>query len=160
MFQSICQRLERHQSTTVLTAMTTVTILALQYRQSSTARSLWKSGVHILLTATSGATLIASLLVLLTPYLHHPQRRVLQPPTHNSNRVPKDPFYHWSTTLLSLLQTNAKFIADIPTSIPTQLMKRNIQQVLSKWKGTLAVLLLTYFQYRYRTLRRRHHNNS
>lgn len=158
-FQSACQRLERHQSTMVLTAITTFTILALQFRTSPTARTIFKSGVHILLTTTSSVTLIASLVALLTPYLH--QRLVHQLLTHGSNREQKDEICRWSTAWFSFLQNNFSIISNIPKSIPTPRMKKNIHLLLSKWKGALAICLLTYFQYRYRkSMQPRRFNNT
>ena len=162
-FLMACQRLERHRSAMVLTAITTGAILALQFRNSRTARTMIKSVMHMLLATTSSVTLLGSLLALLTPYVHQRMTVVQQQQqTRGSNQLQTDDICHWSTTFLSLLRTNFTIMSDIPKSIPTPpLVKKNIRQFLSKWKGTLALFLLTYFQYRYRKLiQQRRYNRS
>ena len=161
-FLMACQRLERHRSAMVLTAITTGAILALQFRNSRTARTMIKSVMHMLLTTTSSATLLGSLLALLTPYVHQRMTVVQQQKTRGSNRLQSDDICRWSTTFLLFLRANFAIMSDIPKSIPTPpLVKKNIRQFLSKWKGTLALFLLTYFQYRYRKLiQQRRYNRS
>ena len=156
-FHSACQRLERHHSAMVLTAFTTFTILVLQFRNSTTARHILKSVAHIVVTTTSSVAFTGSLLALLTPYLH---QRLVEQKQHqlrasNRRRTDYDIIQHWSTTLLSFLQTNFGMISKIPKTSPLPtpiIIQKNIQQFLARWKGTLAVFLLTYFQYRYRKL--------
>ena len=145
-------------STLRLTAVTCGIILALQFRTSSTARFLLRSGMHMALTTTCSVSLVGSLgaLFLLIP-LDSPDDRVRSPP-HDSTRTLRTDalllLHRWSTILVSVLRSNVVRImsSSIPKSMPTPIRKKDVQQFLSKWKGTLALFLLTYFQYRYRKI--------
>ena len=145
-------------STLRLTAVTCGIILALQFRTSSTARFLLRSGMHMALTTTCSVTLVGALgALLLWAPLDSPDDRVQSPP-HDSKRTLRTDalllLHRWSTILVSVLRSNVVRImsSSIPISMPTPIRKKDIQQFLSKWKGTLALFLLTYFQYRYRKI--------
>jgi hypothetical protein len=155
--QSTCQRLKKHRSTMALTSIVTFTILLLQLRRSHTARSIVKTLAHILLTTTCSSTFLVSILACLAPYLHQPLlQKQQEQQRHGEHRAKRGYVLGGSLKALSMIFTNATF--SIPKSLPLPMMNK-IQQFLVRWKGTVALFLLTYYQYRHQKIQQ-HSSNT
>jgi hypothetical protein len=159
-FHTLSQRIQKQQSTIIMTAITTMTILIMQLRYSRTARSIINNVFHIILTTTSSITLLTTFVALLTPYVHqqllHQMSMQSQIPRNTYKPTVNDIFRLFSKFLLSSRLTYNNNYPNAFTTIPKLIVPTmdNLPKFASKWKGTIAVFLLTYFQYRYRKIQR------
>jgi hypothetical protein len=157
----VSRRIQNHKSTIAMTAITTMTILVTQLRYSRTARSILNNIMHICITTTSSITLLTTFLAFITPYIN---QKLLQPDSkhpnisgHTNKATVNDNIRRFTATILSsIMTTNTQNGWSDNVTIPKSIVPivNNVHYYVSKWKGTIAVFLLAYFQYRYRKIQR------
>jgi hypothetical protein len=156
-FDKFCHGLQLQHSNMVVTAIAAVTVLVIQIRHSSTARSIFKNVVHLLLTTGAGIALMGSVIALITPYLNEKLRQDQQQRTPYTRRNDVNRNFgtnnsirkHWSFLVSTFMTTAAISVPNAIPAIPTKAVSEKVKRFLLKWKGTLAIFVITYFQYRH-----------
>jgi hypothetical protein len=141
-----CDTLQQHKNAPVFTAAIATAILTIQMRQSSKARAMCYSILHLATMTTAGSAVLSSVVALAAPYLYRQYDGLVQGASLFQSHFPKRDAQSVKLLLRSLLDSLSQTISQaypLDRTLPTELAK-----FLLHWKGAVAVWVLAYFQYR------------